>query len=164
MYVRRPIGNAMVCLALITSSAVLPPNPVEAQTRPCATPERTTDAEFHEGQVWSFRSRPGEEASTLTVLRVESVGKIGVVIHVRIDDIRFGNCTGGPAPTSIAHVPFAKAALAQSVTKLLRNLSTVPEYMDGYKDWVSHCGGAYTISVAEDDRTFNAGLGCRTPS
>ena len=110
----------------------------------------------------------GEGGSTVTVLRVENVGKIGVVTHIRIDGIRFGNCTGGPAPTSIAHAPFVKAASAQSVTKLLRTLPTVPDYMNGYKDWAAHCGGVYTTSVAEmvklDDRTFNAGLGCPAPS
>ena len=164
MYVRRPIEHAVVCLALTAFSGVVPLNAAEAQTRSCATPERTSDAEFHEGQVWSYRSRSGEEASTLTVLRVENVGKIGVVIHVRIDNIRLGNYMGGPAPTSIAHAPFTKAALSQSVTRLLGSLPTLPDYMDGYKDWAAHRGGAYTISVAEmvklDDRTFNAGLGC----
>lgn len=108
MHVRRHIGHALICLALAASSAVLPLNAAEAQTRLCAIPERTTDAEFHERQVWSYRSRAGEEASTLAVLRVKNVGKIGVVVHIRIDNIRFGNCTGGPAPTSIAHVPFAE--------------------------------------------------------
>ena len=134
----------------------------------CAAPERASDPEFHEGQVWSYKPRVGEGCFTVTVLRVENVGKIGVVIHVRIDGIRFGNCTGGPAPTSIAHAPFAKAALAQSVTRLLKTLPTMPDYMNGYKEWVAHCGGAYTISVAEmvklDDRTFSAGLGCSAPS
>ncbi len=164
MYVKRPIRRALVSLMLIVPSSMRPLHDAGAQTPHCAAPERASDAEFHKGQVWSYKPRAGEGGSTITVLRVENVGRIGVVIHVRIDGIQFGNCTGGPAPTSIAHAPFAKAALAQSVTRLLKTLPTVPDYMDGYKEWVAHCGGAYTISVAEmvtmDDRTFSAGLGC----
>ena len=168
MYVKRRNWRALVSLALTIPTLMRPPHEASAQTPHCAAPERASDAEFQEGQVWSYKPRAGEGGSTITVLRVENVGKLGVVVHVRIDGIRFGNCTGGPAPTSIAHAPFAKAALAQSVTKLLKTLSTVPDYMDGYMDWAAHCGGAYTISVAEivklDDRTFNAGLGCSAAS
>jgi hypothetical protein len=33
-----------------------------------------------------------------------------------------------------------------------------------YDDWLAHCGGVYTISVANvldaDDYTFQSGLGC----
>ena len=167
MHVMHPMRRVLVSLALMVPNSMRPLHDARAQTPHCATPERASNAEFHEGQVWSYKPRVGEGGSTITVLRVENVGKIGVVIHVRIDGIRFGKCMGGPAPTSIVHAPFAKAALAQSVTKLLRILPTVPDYMDGYRDWAAHCGGAYTISVAEmvklDDRTFNAGLGCSTP-
>ncbi len=167
MHVKRPVERALGSLALMIPSSMRPLHDAGAQTPHCAAPVRASDGEFHEGQVWSYKHRAGESDSTITVLRVENVGKIGVVIHVRIDGIRFGNCTGDPAPTSIAHAPFAKAALAQSVTRLLRTLPTVPNYMNGYKDWAAHSGGAYTISVAEmvklDDRTFNAGLGCPGP-
>ena len=125
MDVKLPIARALVSLALIPSS-MRPLHDAGAQTPHCAVPERASDAEFHEGQVWSYKPRAGEGKSTTTVLRVENVAKMGVVIHVRIDGIRFGNCTGGLAPMSIAHAPFAKAALAQSVTRLLRTLPTLP--------------------------------------
>jgi hypothetical protein len=97
-------------------------------------------------------------------LRIESLPRVGVIVHVRVDGVHFKNCTGGPSPTTIQHSPFTKAAIDKSVTHLLRTTQEVADFESGYRDWIAHCGGVYTIGVAEmvdvDDRTFNAGLGC----
>jgi hypothetical protein len=95
---------------------------------------------------------------------VEATPKLGTIIHVRVDDIHFSSCKGGPAPTSLAHAPFAKAAIDKSVIRELRSVSTLPDFEAGYSDWLDHCGGVYTLAIADvvsvDDITFNAGLGC----
>jgi hypothetical protein len=115
--------------------------------------------------VWSYKARPGERSSTVTILRVETVPERGVIVHVRIDGVQFKNCKGGPAPTTIEHAPFSKIALDSSVIRKLRTVPELPEFEAGHKDWLAHCGGVYTITVAEmvdaDDATFNAGLGCK---
>ena len=98
MHVKRPIERALVSLALIIPSSMRPLHDAGAQTPHCAAPERASDAEFHEGQVWSYKPRAGESGSTITVLRVENVGKIGVVIRVRIDGIRSGTARVVPHP------------------------------------------------------------------
>jgi hypothetical protein len=120
------------------------------------------------GQVWSYKTRPGEESSTLTILRVEKTPKLGTIVHLRIDRVHFSNCTGGPSPEVIEHAPFTRAALEASVTMKVNSVTQVPAYDAGYKDWLSHCGGVYTITVdrmvAVDDATFNAGLGCHCPT
>jgi hypothetical protein len=116
--------------------------------------------------VWSYKTRPSEGLSTVTILRVETSPKVGVIVHVRIDGVQFKNCKGGPAPTTIDHAPFTKIAMDKSVSRQLRTVSELPEFEAGYKDWLAHCGGVYTVSVAEmvdvNDATFNAGLGCKT--
>jgi hypothetical protein len=130
----------------------------------CVQPQTVTDSTYRPGQVWSYKTRPGESSSTLTILRVESLGKIGIIVHVRIEGFQFRNCSGGPAPTTLEHAPFTKAALDNSVKSLLKTAPEVPDYKAGYDEWLSHCGGAYSISVAEvlevDDTAFNSGLGC----
>jgi hypothetical protein len=130
----------------------------------CSEPQAVVDSTYAAGQVWTYKTRQGESSSTLTILRVESLPKVGVIIHVRVDGVHFKNCTGGPSPTTIQHSPFTKAAIDKSVTHLLRTTQEVPDFESGYRDWIAHCGGVYTIGVAEmvdvDDRTFNAGLGC----
>jgi hypothetical protein len=114
--------------------------------------------------VWTYKTRPSEGSSTVTILRVETLPKVGVIVHVRIDGVRLKNCKGGPAPTTIDHAPFTKIAMDKSVSRKLRTVSELPEFEAGYKYWLAHCGGVYTVSVADmvdvDDATFNAGLGC----
>ena len=136
-----------------------------AQTKTCAVPTSVKDEKYIPGQVWSYKAREGEEHSILTILRVESTPKLGVIIHVRIDGIQFKNCTGGPAPQHLGHAPFNKDAIDKSVIKLLRTEAVLPDYADGYQDWLSHCGGVYTISVAKmidlDEATFSSALGCK---
>jgi hypothetical protein len=134
--------------------------------RNCAAPQAAVDSTYSPGQVWSYKTRPGESSSTVTILRVETTPKIGTIIHVRIDGVRFKNCTGGSAPNTIEHAPFAKSALDKSVGHKLSTVTRLPDFEAGYGDWLAHCGGVYTITVAEmvgaDDATFNAGLGCKT--
>ena len=150
---------------LLVASLTLTQQGSAKEKQKCAEPQTTTDSTYSPGQVWSYKARPGEDSSTVTILRVERAPTIGVVIHVRIDGVQFGNCTGGPAPTTVQHAPFTKAAIDKSVTRKLRTISELPAFEAGYKDWLSHCGGVYTFTLAEmvaaDDATFNAGLGCK---
>ena len=132
--------------------------------RPCPEPQEATDSKFQLAQVWKYKTKPNEEQSTLTILRIESLPKQGVIIHIRVDDIRLRNCTGGPEPNNIAHMPFSRDAIERSVVKLAKEAGAVPEFQDGYDEWRKACGGVYTITVAEaieaNQKTFNAGLGC----
>jgi hypothetical protein len=144
--------------------AWLLPLPVSVAQRSCAQPQLVTDPQFVPGQVWSYRTRPGEEGSTVTILRVEKTPRIGTIVHVRIEGLHFHNCTGGLSPRVLEHAPFSRTALEASVTAKVSSVSRVPDYAAGYQDWLSHCGGVYTMTVdrvvATDDATFNAGLGC----
>lgn len=156
--------RAIFCVVLL-GSALYPPRRLWAEDKTCSIPTSVKDEKFVPGQVWSYKTRHGEELSTLTILRVESTPKLGTIVHVRIDGIRFKSCNGGSGPEHLGHAPFNKDALEMSVTKLLRTESQIPNYAEGYQEWLSHCGGIYTISVAEvialDDATFRAGSGCK---
>jgi hypothetical protein len=135
-----------------------------AKEKTCATPEPAKDPKFHPGQVWAYKTRHGEEASFLTILKVESLPRIGTIIHVRVDKVRLRNCTGGPEPDKFEHMPFTRDAIELSVTKLITETSEIPDYKDGYDEWRKACGGVYTISVAQAvevaEATFSKGIGC----
>jgi hypothetical protein len=96
---------------------------------------------------------------------VDSLPAVGVIVHIRIEGFQFRNCSGRPAPTTVDHAPFSKVAIDKSVTHLIKSSPEVPDYLAGYEDWLAHCGGVYTISIAQmldaDDATFNAGMGCK---
>ena len=145
-------------LLLITASYA------QAQDEPCLQTHAAQDKKFHPGQVWAYNTRPGEPDSTITILKVETGQKIGEIIHVRIDNIRLRNCTGGPEPKVLEHAPFTREAIEKSVTKLLKDDGVVPDFQHGYDQWKKACGGVYTLTVAEavqvDETTFQHGLGC----
>jgi hypothetical protein len=135
-----------------------------AKDKTCPSPETVKDSKFYPGQVWQYKTRLGEEKSFLTILRVESLPKSGTIIHVRVDNVRLRNCTGGPEPDKFEHMPFTRDAIERSVTELLKKNSEIPDYKTGYDEWHSACGGVYTITVAEavavSEATFRSGLGC----
>jgi hypothetical protein len=135
-----------------------------AKDKTCPSPETVKDSKFHPGQVWQYRARRGEEKSFLTILRVEFLPKSGTIIHIRVDNVRLRNCTGGPEPDKFEHMPFTRDAIERSVSKLLKENSEIPDYKSGYDEWQRDCGGVYTITVAEAvavaEATFRSGLGC----
>ncbi len=130
----------------------------------CAAPAAATDAKFVPGQVWAYKTNSGEEESTVTILRVETLGKVGTIVHVRVDGLHFRNCRGETLADNLPHAPFARAALEASVTKQIGRVSTLPAFEEGYGIWLRDCGGVYTVSVAQvvalDERTYPANLGC----
>jgi|SRR5580704_969906 hypothetical protein len=132
----------------------------------CPVPEPAKDEKYHPGQVWTYKNRPDEQNSRLTILKIESLPKMGTIVHIRVDGIRLRNCTGGPEPDTFAHMPFTRDALERSVAKLLKDKSKISD-LSGYEQWRADCGGVYTITVAEaitvGELTFSKGLGCKAP-
>jgi hypothetical protein len=153
-----------VILLVVLSRSLLAQQGASAEAKRCVEPQTATDPKFSPGQLWSYRTREGEESSTVTVLRVETLAKIGVIVHVRIEGIHLKNCSGGASPTSIGHAPMSREALDRSVTKLLEERRALPHYQEGYNEWRQACGGVYTISVADvikaDEEAFNSEMNC----
>ena len=140
---------------------------------PCAaaasgsTLKEVKDAKYKPGQVWSYHTRVENEGSTLTILRIDETAEKKRVVHVSVDHIHIKNCSGGPEPDKVIHMPFATEALDNSVTKLLRT-EEVPDYKEGYERWrrAWDAGKAEfsTTTVMEAveaiQQTFLHGLGC----
>ena len=158
------IRHLVLVILVVLTGAVLAQEGADEHAKQCAEPQAATDPKFSPGQVWSYRMRKGEESSTVTVLRIESLPKIGVIVHVRISGIHLKNCSEGPSPENIGHAPISREALDRSVTKLIEQGRTLPDYEEGYNQWRQACGGVYTISVADvvqaDEQTFNSQTNC----
>jgi len=67
---------------------------------------------FAAGQVWRYRTRPGDEQSTLVVVEVT-----GRTVHIQLRGIRVR--TGSGLTMSEMYLPIALSALCDSVTDLL---------------------------------------------
>jgi hypothetical protein len=125
------------------------------------------DDKFKPGQVWSYKTRANEEASALTILRVDEYAANKRIVHIRVDNVHLKNCTGGPAPETFEHMPFSKESMDESVIKTLRT-GNVPDFHNGYSGWRAAwdagTAGYYAITVAQAldvaQKTFDQSLGC----
>jgi hypothetical protein len=99
--------------------------------------------QFSPGQVWTFHLDRSEPPATLAVLKVETLEKLGEVVHISVSAVRV---PGGV--TRIGHLPMSSAALGKSVVELLRTESTPPD-LGGYEQWKRANGGVFTTSVSE---------------
>lgn len=109
---------------------------------------------FQPGQVWRYRARPGEEGSTLTVLRVETHPKLGTIVHVAVSGVRVRNPLAPDGYAGeIRHMPFAEEAVLRSVTDRVRDGAPTDAGEEGYRQWrrafAAGKGGVFTTSVAE---------------
>jgi hypothetical protein len=102
------------------------------------------------GQEWEFAGRPGDPHPTLVIVRIESLPKVGEVVHVSIRGVRIKNPRApGGYSEDVAHMPFGRAALEGSLTRLAHDSVALPAFQDGYKQWKQARGGAFSIAVRE---------------
>ena len=148
---------------VVLSIALFVISSCRAGEKSCPAPTPFKDQKFHPGQVWQYKTRAGEEESFITILKVESLQNRPIV-HIRVDHVHLKNCSEGPEPDTIKHMPFLREAVDRSVMKLIKEDSKVPDF-PGYDDWRKACGGVYTISVAEavaaDEAAFSQGSHCK---
>ena len=138
---------------------VTPSTATFAQKKPCPIVEaKVADARFKPGQVWTYTTRPNEPSSTLTILQVDHLEKIGIVVHVRLDGLQMHN-PRGEVVNSAGHLPFTRDAMLTSAEHLVRTDKQIPT-LEGYDRWRHDCGGVYTISVRDAvdvmEKTLNA--------
>jgi hypothetical protein len=107
---------------------------------------------YSPGQVWTYRSRPGEEQSRMVVLRVDKKEPLGFIIHIQVDGIAIKSTSApdGYART-ISHLPFSVASIDASVIKMER-VGPVPDFDEGYRTWRDafdqNKAGVWTTTIA----------------
>jgi hypothetical protein len=99
--------------------------------------------QFSPGQVWTFHLDASEPAATLTVLKVETLEKLGEVVHISVSAVRVPS-----GVTRIGHLPISIAALEKSVVALV-GTDNAPADLAGYEQWKRAKGGVFTVSVSE---------------
>lgn len=109
---------------------------------------------FQPGQVWQYKTRPGEESSRLTIAKVESHPKLGTIVHIQINDVAIRNPTApGGVSKVISHLPYAGQSVADSVTTLEKETVTPTGWEEGYQLWKTEFdagkAGIWSITVLE---------------
>ena len=114
----------------------------------------TEESLFKPGQVWSYKTRPGEEGSLLTVVKVNTTSKLAVVVSVYVDGLKVKN-PGRPNGFNgeITHMPLSEKILKESVTGLIRVTTQFPNYENGYQEWKNEYenkdAGSFGVQVSE---------------
>jgi hypothetical protein len=106
--------------------------------------------QFSKGQVWEYRTRPGDKGSLLKIQKIERVpafARYGPIFHVTIIGVRFGKRTD--PSDSIDHAPFSRGALDASVTQLSASTAVFPDAAEGIAAWHKAGGGVFGMPVAK---------------
>src|SRR5262249_12503742 len=91
---------------------------------------------YKAGQVWKLDDQLGFNDSTVTILKVESRPKVGIVIHVRIDKVPAGDCSSVHLTKSIEHLALTERTLRESARELLKENAELPDaYFEAYRLW-----------------------------
>jgi len=110
--------------------------------------------EYSEGQVWSYKTRPGEEKSTVLINKVELNEKLGKIFHISVSGVEVKNKhIAGGITTELPHFPVSEETLKKSLIKLVGKSKPNPSYIEGYNTWKEAFdegqAGIFTISVSE---------------
>ena len=111
-------------------------------------------ADFAEGQVWSYKTRAGEEASTCLINKIESDSKLGPIYHISVFGVTIKNSRAPSGiTTDLPHFPVSKKTLDESLIKVVSKSKTNPAYLEGYQEWKSAFdegnAGIFNIPVSE---------------
>ncbi|MFZ6639601.1 hypothetical protein ACO0LL_07630 [Undibacterium sp. TC4M20W] len=110
--------------------------------------------DYSEGQLWAYKTRAGEEKSTVLINKIETHQKLGKIFHISVDGVRVkNNHIQGGASSELPHFPVSEETLNKSLTKLLGKRKPNQNYIEGYNTWKSAFdagkAGIFTISVSE---------------
>jgi len=114
----------------------------------------TKKSRYEVGQVWTYKTRPGEEESTFTIVKINSHAKMGNIIHLFLEGVRIRNPMQEEGFSDlIPHMPFSEDAVAQSAVKMIRKVTKLPEFEEGYDVWKESFdegeAGVFTTSLAQ---------------
>lgn len=141
--------TALIAALLVASAcSATPSGPVATQPMPPCGQEATFST-FELGAVWSYESRPGEEASTFTVRCIEEIPSGGRSVHIEVSGISID--TAGGVADSIGHLPVAEDSLTEVAIERVGfdDGPASQSFIDGYSSWRQANGGVWTVPLAE---------------
>jgi len=106
------------------------------------------------GQEWKYKTRKGEENSTLKILKIEEYPKTGKIIHISISGLKVVSPDSKDGfANELTHIPITEEALDESVTELKNEKIKLPNKIEGYDYWKKEfdegTAGVFSISVVE---------------
>jgi hypothetical protein len=114
----------------------------------------TMATEYTAGQIWSYKTRTGEESSTILINKIQNDPKIGKIFHISVRDVNVINPHAQAGVSKdLPHFPVSEITLEKSCLKITGQSAINPEFNEGYKIWRKAFdageAGVFDISVAE---------------
>ena len=118
------------------------------------TMQLATAADFSQGQVWSYRTRPSEPESSVLINLVETDPRFGKIFHISVRGVLVKNKQAPSGiTTELPHFPVSRGTLEKSLVALQGRDSPNPDYREGYETWKQAFdagrAGVFDASVAE---------------
>lgn len=116
--------------------------------------KKSETIEYKVGQEWKYKTRKGEENSTLKILKIEEYPKTGKIIHISISGLKVVNPDSKEGfANELTHIPITEEALDESVSKLKSEKIKLPNRIEGYDYWKKEfdegTAGVFSITVVE---------------
>ena len=110
--------------------------------------------DFQVGQIWNYKTRPGEEASRLYIVKIEAWPNGEKIFHVYADNLKIQNpMLAGGIQAELPHAPISLQTLEQSITKQSGTVKSLPDISAGYAAWKEAYdtgeAGVFTIPFGE---------------
>lgn len=139
---------APIAIFALAITAQQPPT-----SNPCAAgfTENVWDPRFTPGQRWSYRARPIDKGSTLTITKIDYVPELGLVVHILVDHVDFEDKPGDRPFNNNRRESFAmrRDSLDASVLEML-GIAQVAGFPSNYYNWKINCGAlTYGTTVAD---------------
>src|SRR5947209_5509851 len=107
-----------------------------------ASPAAAADVALKEGQCWSYTARPGEEASFLVIRKIETIPKLGEVVHISVFGLKIKNASAPNGYTDQAgHLPISGESLRGSLKEKIHKQIPNVDWKEGYQMWLEAKGG-----------------------
>lgn len=113
-----------------------------------------TRPEYAEGQAWTYRTRPGEEASRVAIRRIGAEPDDGPVFHISILDVNLRNHRlEGGRQHAMHHAAVSRATLDKSLLACEGPARADDRWRGGYDVWRQAYdngdAGVFDLTVAE---------------
>ncbi|HEY9789972.1 MAG TPA: hypothetical protein V6D22_06220 [Candidatus Obscuribacterales bacterium] len=91
---------------------------------------------FEVGQVWRYKTRPQDPASTFIITKIDKL-KGHKIVHVFVTDVIVVDATHPKGyATFISRVPMDEKQLTKDAVSIVRSKVALPEHaLDGYDEW-----------------------------
>jgi hypothetical protein len=95
-----------------------------------------TASRYSEGQVWTYRTRTGEEGSTFVIRAIESYPGEGQVFHIGIDGVKIRNHRiAGGIQTAMRHAAVSVETLDASAIGVTDIAVPDERWREGFDIW-----------------------------